>query len=166
MQVHKARKIFEQLQSEIAPDYIKSLVAFINFEKRQNNIEKAKELYYKCFQATLAKNDLDGLTYVVMQYARFLTFKCNDHNRAVDILNQAVNKAPRRGSKNLYLSYVNFLKHLDGTLDDVYTKCVHLFEKSLEDGVLGEDERHEMAWYYSEYLSENCSSINTIRTTE
>ena len=49
MQVHKARKIFEQLQNEIAPDYIKSLIAFINFEKRQNNIEKAKELYYKCF---------------------------------------------------------------------------------------------------------------------
>ena len=34
LQIQKSRKIFETLQNEIAPDYIKSLVAFINFEKR------------------------------------------------------------------------------------------------------------------------------------
>lgn len=33
-QIQKARKIYENLQNEIAPDYIKTLVAFINFEKR------------------------------------------------------------------------------------------------------------------------------------
>ena len=51
-------------------------------------------------------------------------------------------------------------------MDDVYTKCVNLFEKALEDSNLGEDEKHEIAWFYSEYLSENCSSINIVRNTE
>lgn len=48
-QIQKARKIYEQLQNEVAPDYIKSLVMYINFEKRQNNIEKVKELYFRAF---------------------------------------------------------------------------------------------------------------------
>lgn len=33
-QIQKARKIHENIQSEIAPDCIKTLIAFINFEKR------------------------------------------------------------------------------------------------------------------------------------
>jgi adenylate cyclase class IV len=48
-QIQKARKIYENLQSDIAPDYIKSLLAFINFEKRQNNTEKVKELYFRAY---------------------------------------------------------------------------------------------------------------------
>jgi hypothetical protein len=46
-QIQKARKIYENLQGEIAPDCVKSLMAFINFEKRQNNTEKVKELYFR-----------------------------------------------------------------------------------------------------------------------
>lgn len=48
-QILKARKIYENLQNDIAPDLIKSLMAFINFEKRQNNLEKVKELYYRAY---------------------------------------------------------------------------------------------------------------------
>lgn len=66
-----------------------------------------------------------------MQYARFLTYKCNDANRAVEILNQTLNKI--KGSKILYLSYVNFLKHLEGIITDVYLKCVNIFEKALDE---------------------------------
>jgi hypothetical protein len=54
----KARKIYEQIQNELAPDYIKSLIAFINFEKRQNNTEKVKELYFKAFGASLARDEV------------------------------------------------------------------------------------------------------------
>jgi hypothetical protein len=52
-QIHKARKIYEQINNEIAPDYIKSSVMQINFEKRTNNIEKVKELYFKTYSAAL-----------------------------------------------------------------------------------------------------------------
>jgi len=73
-QVQKARKLFERLQSEIAPDYLKSLLAFINFEKRCNNFEKAKELYYRAFSNALAKQQSEVVAFIVIQYARFLTF--------------------------------------------------------------------------------------------
>ena len=54
-QIQKARKIYENLQNEIAPDYIKTLVAFINFEKRQNNPEKVKELYYRAYTISIER---------------------------------------------------------------------------------------------------------------
>ncbi len=36
-QIQKARKIHENIQNDIATDCIKTLMAFIGFEKRQNN---------------------------------------------------------------------------------------------------------------------------------
>ncbi len=33
LQIQKSRKIYEKLQNEVAPDYIKTLMAFITFEK-------------------------------------------------------------------------------------------------------------------------------------
>ena len=85
---------------------------YINFEKRQNNTEKVKELYFRAFSTFLVKNDPGTLTYIVMQYARYLAFKCQDPMRAIEILNQAISKY-KYCSKTLYLSYVNLLKHLD-----------------------------------------------------
>ena len=65
-------------------------MAFINFEKRQNNLEKVKELYYRAFTTSQARNEVETVSYVVIQYARFLAFRCQDPNRAVEILNQAL----------------------------------------------------------------------------
>jgi hypothetical protein len=33
-QIQKARKVYENLQSEIAPDCLKTLMAYVSFEKR------------------------------------------------------------------------------------------------------------------------------------
>jgi hypothetical protein len=54
-QIQKARKIYDTLVNEIAPDLIKTIVAFINFEKRQGNTEKVKELYFKAYSTALEK---------------------------------------------------------------------------------------------------------------
>jgi hypothetical protein len=50
----------------VAPDYLKSLIAFINFEKRQNNVEKVKELYYRAYSNSLNKNEIETVAYVVI----------------------------------------------------------------------------------------------------
>jgi hypothetical protein len=123
-QIQKARKIHENLQNEISPDCIKTLIAFISFEKRQNNTEKVKELYFRAFSTA---RETETIAYIAVQYARYLAFKCNDPNRAVDTMNQAISKSSTssRGSKTLFLSYVNFLKHLEGSvITDVYGKIV------------------------------------------
>lgn len=86
-QIQKARKIHENIQIEIAPDCIKTLIAFISFEKRQNNPEKVKELYFKAYSSALEKGENETVAYIVVQYSRFLAFKCGDMNRAVDIMN-------------------------------------------------------------------------------
>jgi hypothetical protein len=58
------------------PDYVKSSIMHINFEKRANNIEKVKELYFKSYSAALQAQNFDALTFIVFQYARFLAFRC------------------------------------------------------------------------------------------
>lgn len=45
----RARKLFEQLDEEIAPGLVKATINRINFEKRQGNNEKARELYFNAF---------------------------------------------------------------------------------------------------------------------
>jgi tetratricopeptide (TPR) repeat protein len=160
-QISKARKIFENLQNDIAPDCIKTLLAFINFEKRQGNVEKVKELYFKAFNSSLERKESEAVAYIVVQYARYLAFKCNDSNRAVEIMNQALAKCSQgnsKTSKTLYLSYANFLKHLDGVIPDVYTKIVSVFEKALDttSSTLSASDLQEVARFYLEYLQENC----------
>ena len=43
------RTLYENLSSEVAPGHIKSVLAFIAFERRQNNNEKVKDLFFKAF---------------------------------------------------------------------------------------------------------------------
>jgi len=54
----------------------------------------------------------------------------------------------------LYLSYANFLKHLEGVIPDVYTKIVSVFEKAIEEAISGLQfkDRQEIARFYLEYL--------------
>lgn len=111
-QVQKSRKIYETLVVEVAPGHIKSMIAYVAFERRMNNTEKAKDLLFKAFESSLAKGDAKAITYVSMQYARFCVFECNDVERACQIMASA--RAKVRTSKVLYLSQVNLLKHLQG----------------------------------------------------
>lgn len=56
------------------------------------------------------------------------------------------------------MSYVNFLKHLEGVIPDTYTKIVQVFEKGIQDSASGlsYDDRSEISRFYLEYLQENC----------
>lgn len=85
----KARKIHEQLCTEIAPGLIKTILERINFEKRERNFDKAKELYFSAFQSNLDKNNVLGTTVIALQYSRFLSSKCHEHTRALEILKTA-----------------------------------------------------------------------------
>ena len=98
--------------SDVAPGHIKSVLAFVAFERRQNNNEKVKDLFYKAFQNALQRRDGKSITFIGLQYSRFLAFKSNDVQRACDILDQA--SSTIKDSKVLYLSQINLLKHLEG----------------------------------------------------
>ena len=67
------------------------------------------------------------------------------------------------------MSYVNFLKHLDGVIPDTYSKIVAVFEKGVEPASshgLSDDDRQEVARFFLEYLQEYCQSIAFLRATE
>jgi hypothetical protein len=98
----KARRIYETLTNDVAPGHIKATLAFASFERRMTNNERVKELYYKAFKSAIAKKDSKAVTYVGMQYARFLAFKSNEVSRACDLLDEAT--LAIRDYKVLFLS--------------------------------------------------------------
>ena len=55
-------------------------------------MEKVKELYYRAYSTAMERGAAEQVAYVVVQYARYLAFKCADPNRAVDVINQAIAK--------------------------------------------------------------------------
>jgi len=77
-QVQKSRKIYETLNSEIAPGNLKSTLAYVAFEMRMSNNERVKDLFFKAFERSIQKQDSRAVTLLSMKYARFLAFKCND----------------------------------------------------------------------------------------
>ncbi len=56
-QVQKSRKIYETLVVDVVPGHIKSIIAYVAFERRMNNTEKAKDLLFKAFESSLAKGE-------------------------------------------------------------------------------------------------------------
>lgn len=104
----RARKIYEQLE-EIAPGLIKATIARINFEKREKNLDKAGEIFYEAFTNALSKDNSLAVTYLVTQYARFLSHKINDPSRAMEMLSKAVNNE-KCANKVLFLQYVNLAR--------------------------------------------------------
>ncbi len=108
----KARLLYETLVNDVAPGHIKATLAFVSFERRMGSNERVKELYYKAFKSSIAKKDSKAVTYIGMQYARFLAFKSSEVSRACDLLDEATTAI--RDYKILYLSKVNLLRHLEG----------------------------------------------------
>lgn len=62
----RARKIYEQLDQEIAPGLVQSSLARINFEKRQGNTERVRELYFKAFSSATERKDSLAVTFIVI----------------------------------------------------------------------------------------------------
>jgi len=156
----RARKIYEQLDTEIAPGLVKAQLARINFEKREKNLDKARELYSNAFNQALKKNNSLAVTVIATQYARFLSSKCLDHNRAMLVFDQAVsNKAC--ASKVLYLQYVNLARSNNDSTNQVKS----IFEKAVAH--LNEIEDHsnkqyqdlrDLCFYFITYLEEEAAS--------
>ena len=122
----KARKIYEKLTIDIAPGLIKAMLERINFEKREKNFDRAKELYSITFTQNLTKCNPLAVTVVAIQYSRFLSQKCHEHKRALDILEQAVS-AKDCANKILYLNYINLAKlHPDtqNLVPKIYEKAI------------------------------------------
>ena len=97
------------------------------------------------------------MAFVSVQYARYLAFKCADPNRAVEVMNKALSQT--KGSKMLCLSYVNFLKHMEGVIPEIFTKITQVFEKAIEEGDLELSDRSDLAKFYLEYLQENSPTV-------
>jgi deoxyhypusine synthase len=81
---------------------MKATMEFIYFEMRMSNNEKVKDLYFKAFEKSLIHKDAKQVTHLCMKYARFLAFKCNDVQRACDVMEKATSMI--KSEKVLYLS--------------------------------------------------------------
>jgi vacuolar-type H+-ATPase catalytic subunit A/Vma1 len=92
-QMQKARKLYETLVQDTAVGNIQAQLAFIAFEMRMQNNEKVKDLFFKALEKALSKQDTRTVCLLSMKYARFLAFKCNDVQRACEVMDRALSQS-------------------------------------------------------------------------
>jgi len=174
----KARLLYETLTQKVAPGHVKATLAFISFERRMGSNERVKELFYKAFNMALARKDAQAVTYIVMQYTRFLAFKSNEVGRACDLLDQAT--AVIKNSKVLYLSQINLLKHLEGLgLVQVWpaqqsgnrqrafaSRVTDVYERALFESDLMLNDKREIGGAYMDYIREVASSVSQVKAVQ
>lgn len=154
----------------MAPGHLKSTLAFIAFEMRQNNNERVKDLYFKQLESALARSDALAATFLAIKYARFLIFKCNDVLRACDVLERTGQQV--KSSKIFYLSQLNLLKHLEGlgqlpsTPKAAGSRVISTYERAIFNSQLSQSDRQEIATSYLEYIQENALLVSQIKAVE
>ena len=124
-----------------------------------DDVERARELYFNAFSSALQRGDALAVTYIACQYARFMASKCQDVQRAHEIFNQAIAN-PKCANKVLYLSYVNLAKA--SSLQGQTQSPKQIFERALQQleefQKAGDTERFEdlqdICHYYLAYLEE------------
>ena len=168
--MQKSRKIYETLTNEIAPGSLQATLAFVSFEMRMSNNERVKDLFFKAFERAIQKQDARGVTIITMKYARFLAFKCNDVQRACEIMERAITSV--KTSKVLYLSELNLMKHLEGlgqlpsTPKAAGSRIISTYEKAVFSSELATGDKQEIAASYLDYVLENALSITQIKHVE
>ena len=174
----KARLLYETLTTDVAPGHVKATLAFISFERRMGSNERVKELFYKAFNTQLQRKDAQAVTYIGLQYARFLAFKSNDVSRACDILDQATGVI--KTSKVLYLSQVNLLKHLEGLgliqgeerfaqsgkQRTFVSRVTKVFEKALFESDLIALDKKEVGIAYVDYIREVATDVAQVKAVQ
>ena len=175
-QLPKARLLYENLTNDVAPGHVKAMLAFVSFERRMGSNERVKELFYKAFNAALAKSDQLAVTYIGMQYARFLAFKSNEVGRACDILDQATGVI--KNSKVLYLSQLNLLKHLEGLglvqhwpaqqgkQRALASRVTDVYERALFESELTASDKREIGTGYLDYVREIATNVSQVRSVQ
>ena len=177
-QMPKARLLYETLTTDVAPGHVKATLAFISFERRMGSNERVKELFYKAFNTQLQRKDAQAVTYIGLQYARFLAFKSNDVSRACDILDQATGVI--KTSKVLYLSQVNLLKHLEGLgliqgeerfaqsgkQRTFVSRVTKVFEKALFESDLIALDKKEVGIAYVDYIREVATDVAQVKAVQ
>jgi len=68
---------------------VRATMGRINFEKRQGNVQRARELYSNALTAALTKKDKLQVAYITAQSAQFFAAKCNDLSGALEVYRQA-----------------------------------------------------------------------------
>jgi len=101
-----ARKIYQELIAPDAPGagLVEAVVRFANFERRQNKLPAAIQIYKDAIAA--AKDKSKNQVYLMVQLATFLSQVAKKGGEAREMYNSAMSAAPN--SKGVLLSYVKF----------------------------------------------------------
>jgi tetratricopeptide (TPR) repeat protein len=131
--IAKAKKILEQLDQQIAPGLLRARMARVNFETARGNLELASGLLDQSLQEAISKKDKLGVTFLTIQYARFLQDKLKREEEAHELFKQALNDK-ENGNKVLYQGYVTMvlrsgLQGQDQIVRDVYGQAIERLEQ-------------------------------------
>ncbi|GMH37035.1 hypothetical protein BSKO_04908 [Bryopsis sp. KO-2023] len=154
-----ARKRFKHVQTTLAPRMVSMIVQFVNFERRQGNLEAACSIYSECIEEELAKESSETCAFLCIQYAHFLSQVVADHRRGREVLDKAL--AAKPASKALWEGAIHFEECV--WKEDSVARIVELYEKCIskpklpEEGMSQED-REEMSLRFIDFVDMHCDA--------
>lgn len=158
----EARRLYQHVYDDVAPGLFSGLFKHLNLERREKNYEVVDKLYSEAFNIAETSEEPAILTYVTIHYAKYLSFVHGDHDRSLEIFENALRRVTDR--KILYLSYIDALKRKSHNKAD---KIKQIFERAFsEESKLEELEKKEIWVQYLDFMRDTWPNVGDVAQLE
>ncbi|BES91311.1 HAT [Nesidiocoris tenuis] len=151
--IEEARKVLNHIEKQV-PNMLLVFVRRINLERRVKNLEGAAKLY----EYYLKNNNRNRYIYTSLsaKYSYFCHLVLNDIDKAIDVLNKAVEKYP--DEIKLYIALLNMYMKKQKPVQD----CLTVYNKVLEKETFDPETRIKFAQQKIEMLEDYGANVGEI----
>lgn len=156
--IAEAREAYLKVLNSVAPNLVEALLRYCNFERRQGELEAAKQWYQRGIELHTAQPDVFG--HIATSYAMFLLKSVGD----VDLARTAFEEAVKTKSTSLplWLSYVHFEISVGG--DGFVARVEKIFQDAVSDSSeLSKDEKSDLWFQYGDFVETYADSVAAVR---
>ena len=125
--IDTARALFRLVTQRLSPTLISGAVQHANFERRQGSKAAACAVYDKFLERETSQQSATYV-FVVIQYVNALQWGFQDTEKAREVYNSALKKAP--SSLTLWEGIIHFEEHLPGA--DRMTRVLDIYSRAVE----------------------------------
>lgn len=162
--IDEARKLYKHAYEDVAYGLLDGIYKHINLERRQVNYDEVDRLYKLAYSIALDNGRTENIAFIASQFARFQEYQMKDLDRALEIYQEALNKAGDR--KALYYIYINALNCLTD-LSEKKSRIREVYEIGVvESSRLNFKERLELWVSYIDFMRDAWENVEELKETE
>jgi len=155
----EAKKLYKHVYEKVAPGLLNAVLKHINLERRNSNFTEVENLYQKALEVAENEGKPETIALIASHYGRFYQNIMKNPNKAIEVFESALEKAP--GEKSLYLILVNAYKNSDRTQE-----ITNVYEKAIWSTELPQRAKVEFWVGYIDFVRSTCEDKEKLREAE